>query len=145
MNNDQQNQLPPKVERRQPVLDRLIAQQIKQRQAAKLLGLSVRQIRRLTKRYRREGVSGLGSKQVGRPSNNKIPDAVHHHYLDIIKTHYADFGPTFAHEKLVEHHSATFSVETLRQWMIAADIWQAHVKPKERQHPLRTRRSCVGE
>ena len=62
-----------------------------------------------------------------------------------MKDTYPDFGPTFAHEKLTEHHASEFSIETLRTWMIDAGLWVPHMKPKARQHPLRERRSCVGE
>ncbi len=39
-------------------------------------------------------------------------------------THYADFGPTLACEKLEGDHDYRLSVETLRQWMIAEELWQ---------------------
>ncbi len=35
---------------------------------------------------------------------------------------YADFGPTFAHQKLTEEHALVLSVETLRGWMSAAGL-----------------------
>jgi hypothetical protein len=35
----------------------------------------------------------------------------------------ADFGPTLAAEKLLQQHGVAVCVETLRQWMIGADLW----------------------
>jgi hypothetical protein len=43
--------------------------------------------------------------------------------VQIVRAQYADFGPTLAHEKLVEQHGVRVSVETLRQWMVAAALW----------------------
>ena len=41
------------------VLERLMKKEIKQKHAGKLLNLSVRQIRRLAKRYKRLGAAGV--------------------------------------------------------------------------------------
>ncbi len=56
-----------------------------------------------------------------------------------------DFGPTLAHEKLVEDHGFGVSVETIRQWMIEADIWRVRLRRVARVHQRRARRSCLGE
>jgi hypothetical protein len=46
--------------------------------------------------YRTSGVGGLISKQRGRPSNRRKPEAVRTEALAIIGKRYADFGPTLA-------------------------------------------------
>src|ERR1700685_1059525 len=43
--------------------------------------------------------------------------------LSIVRERYGDFGPTFAAEKLTEHHGCSISHETLRGWMIADGLW----------------------
>ena len=134
-----------KVQSRVEVLTLLANKQIERREAAQRLKLSLRQIRRISKRFNKYGLDGLISKKVGQPSNHRLPVSMRSHYMDIMQTQYADFGPTFAHEKLVEQHGATFSIETLRQWMIGEALWIPHLKPKQRQHLLRDRRSRVGE
>jgi len=139
------DELPPTVQKRKSIIDQLIKKVIKQKEASEQLSLSVRQVRRVTNCYVQEGVPGLFSKKIDRHSNNRISDSIRDSYIEIVKQKYPDFGPTFAHEKLVEDHEASFSVETLRQWMISAGLWQPHLTPKKRQHLLRTRRSCVGE
>jgi hypothetical protein len=58
-----------------------------------------------------------------------------------VREHYHDFGPTFAHEKLTENHGLEFSVETLRQWMIAEDIWQPKQRKTKQIFQMRERRS----
>ena len=135
----------PKLQERIRVFELLASKKTTQKAASKILKLSERQIRRLTKRYQCYGASGLLSKKIGQRSNNKFPDNMRSFYLDIVRDKYSDFGPTFAHEKLTELHEAKFSVETLRQWMIAENIWAPHITPKKREHRLRERRSCIGE
>jgi len=63
----------------------------------------------------------------------------------LIKTHYLDFPPTLAHEKLTEVHGLSFSLETLRQWMIQANFWSGKQRRKARIHQQRARRSSRGE
>ena len=63
------------------------------------------------------------SKQRGKRPNNAIDDSVRKRALELVKEHYSDFLPTFAHEKLTEIHGMSFSVETLRQWMVK--LWKA--------------------
>jgi len=57
---------------------------------------------------------------------------------------YADFGPTFAAEKLAERHNLKVSRETLRSWMQQAGIWMSRAERKRIQQP-RHRREHIGE
>jgi transposase len=126
-------------------MDALASGAMKQKTVARQLGLSVRQVKRLLKRFRQEGPPGLVSLRRGRPSNRCLPEETRNKAMALVREHYHDFGPTLAHEKLTEKHGFSFSVETLRQWMINDAIWQ----PKARKHPkafhLRERRSRFGE
>lgn len=65
--------------------------------------------------------------------------------LTLIKDKYADFGPTFLGEKLLENHNIAVSKETLRRLMINENIWQAKRQKIARVHQMRERRSCFGE
>jgi transposase len=127
------------------VLDRLMNKEIKQKHAAQLLNLSVRQVRRILKQYKRDGAKGLVHKSRGSTSNHKITETEIIRSLELIKSYYHDFGPTLAHEKLVELHHVTFSRETLRLAMIKAHLWQPRQRKYVTLHPLRERRSCEGE
>ncbi len=51
------------------VMERLIAKRLTQREAARMLGLTSRQVRRLGRAYGRDGPRGLASKHRGRPGN----------------------------------------------------------------------------
>lgn len=123
----------------------VVERQLTQAQAAARLKLSVRQVKRLVRRYRAEGPPGLASRRRGRPSNNHIEAAVRDHFMALIKERYADFGPTLAHEKLVALHGFAYSVETLRHWMVADGLWRAKRRRKAAVFQVRERRPCRGE
>jgi len=110
------------------VIQQVAGKQLRQKEAARQLGLSVRQIKRLVQRYRAEGAAGLTSRRRGKRPNNAISEAVRQEILDLVRSHYSDFGPTLACERLAKRHHYLISVETLRQWMIADGLW----KPKAR-------------
>ncbi|HEB78339.1 MAG TPA: helix-turn-helix domain-containing protein, partial [Methylothermaceae bacterium] len=75
------------------VIQQVVSKQLRQKEAARQLGLSVRQIKRLVARYRAEGPSGLVSRRLGRCPGNALPDAVRQEVLGLVRTHYPDFGP----------------------------------------------------
>ncbi len=62
-----------------------------------------------------------------------------------MRAHDADFGPTFAAEKLAERHGRRVSRETLRQWMIADGLWVDRHHRLLSPHQPRRRRDCLGE
>ena len=130
---------------RAQVMRQLEEGQLKQRQAAQQLGLSVRQIKRLVKLYRRFGAPGLLSKKRGRPSHHQLDPQTQARALALLQDHYADFGPTFAHEKLTEVHHVQLGRESVRQLMIQAHLWQPRHASKPVIHPLRERRPRLGE
>lgn len=128
-----------------PVLEKLLNKELKQKKAAEMLGVSPRQVRRLVKRYRLHKASGLIHGNRGRESNNKIKVEEIDRVLRIVQKKYYDFGPTLAHEKLIEAGEIKFSVEKLRQAMIAAGMWKAKRKKYVQIHTLRERRAMEGE
>lgn len=117
---------------------------LKQGQAGRLLALSTRQVRRILKRYRRQGDAGLVHRGRGRRSNRKTPQPVRRKALACIRRHYRDFGPTLAAEKLQERDGIEVSRETVRQWMMAEGLWRG--RPRRHKHrQWRPRRECFGE
>ena len=130
---------------RAQVMAQLVEHRLDQRAAAERLGLSVRQVKRLKRSYLAQGTAGLLSRRRGQPSNHRLRPAVIERATTLIGTHYADFGPTLAAEKLAERHDIALSEETVRQLMIAAGFWQPRRGARVRQHPLRERRARRGE
>jgi transposase len=127
------------------VMQRLSRKQMSQKEAGRILDLSVRQIKRVLKAYRERGAAGLVSKHRGRKGNNRLPEEVKRRALNLLKTKYQGFGPTLAHEKLVEKENLKLSDESVRQLMIEEDLWKARKAKKETVHQLRERRACFGE
>lgn len=127
------------------VLTQLAERRLTQRRAAERLGLSPRQVRRLVGRLTAGGAAALASRQRGRASNRRLSAATQARALALVREHYADFGPTFAHQKLTEEHAVACSVETLRGWMIGAGIWVPRTQRTRRSYPPRLRRACFGE
>jgi transposase len=116
-----------------------------QREAAERLNISVRQVKRLLKSYRRLGTTGLISNQRGRPSNHQLDPQTEARALELLRERYSDFGPTLAHEKLTEVHQLVLSRETVRRLMVGAHLWRAHRARRPEIHPLRDRRPRLGE
>ena len=127
------------------ILEKLMNKEIKQKQGAKLLQLSVRQIRRLLKKYRREGARGLVHKLRGKTSNRLTAPSIIDNAVKIIQEMYVGFGPTLAHEKLTEFHGVTFSRETLRAAMIKNGLWKGKHRKALNLHQMRERRDSLGE
>lgn len=127
------------------LIQSVVEKRLRQREAAVQLGLSVRQVKRLVRRYRDEGAQGLISKHRGKRPGNAIDAVTREQALALVRTRYPDFSPRFAHEKLSEVHGYGFSTETLRQWMIAEGLWKAKRRKPARIHQRRPRRPCRGE
>lgn len=127
------------------IMEKLKFKKITQKQAAVVLNLSVRQIRRLKKRYLTSGAAGLIHKNRGRVSNHRLPNSEIDRVIEIIKNRYFDFGPTLAWEKLKKHHGATLGKETLRRLMVKANLWQSKKARKLHLYQSRLRRTCEGE
>ena len=130
---------------RLPVIKQLVKKEIRQKKAARVLGLSVRQIKRLKKRYQQEGVIGLVHKSRGQESKRKISAEEINRVIEIVKKKYWDFGPTLALEKLQLYHQTVISRETLRKVMIKADLWKPKGRRELKVHQSRERRTYEGE
>lgn len=129
---------------RSRVIDKVIEGLISQIQGARELGMSVRHFRRLCQSYQSQGFTALQSKLLGKPGNHQHPQSLKDIVLQLVKKHYHDYGPSLAHEKLVEDHSLKLCVSTVRKWMIESGIWQGK-RRKRCVHPRRDPRKRSGE
>jgi transposase len=126
-------------------MQRVARKQMNQKEAGRILDLSTRQIKRLLRAYRQQGAAGLVSKHRGRKANNRLAEEVKRKALNLLKTKYQGFGPTLAHEKLVEKDKLQLSDESVRQLMIEEGLWKPRKVKKTTVHQLRERRACFGE
>jgi transposase len=112
--------------------------------AASALEISERQAYRLLARYQEEGGSGLAHKSRGRESNRSTNPGIRKHTVELVRKHYADFGPTLATEVLAERHGIRVGRETLRRWLTAEGMWLSR-KQRRSFHQPRLRREHYGE
>ena len=65
--------------------------------------------------------------------------------IDLLYGRYADFGPTLAHEKLVEEDGLKLGLGSVRKIMIGEGLWKAKKARKVEVNQMRERRACRGE
>jgi Helix-turn-helix domain len=114
-----------------------------QAQAARLLGFSSRHVRRLQRRLEAGSDQALVHGLRGQPSNHRADPAFRQAVLLAYRQRYADFGPTFACEKLADEGLAVVP-QTLRRWLIAEGLWQRR-RRRDPHRSRRPRRDSFGE
>src|SRR5258707_7946598 len=112
--------------------------------AAIVLAISVRQVHRLLIRFREDGGGALIHKGRGQASNHRLSPGVREYALELVRTRYADFGPTLAIEVLLDKHGLKVGRETLRTWMVEDGLWLSR-KQRRSFHQPRLRRESYGE
>lgn len=126
------------------IVRKALDKSITQAEAANIIGRCLRQVRRIVKRVKREGDSGVIHKSRGKPSNRALPGRIKHRALKLYKEKYDDFGPTLASEKLFEIDKIKIDDETLRLWLIEENI--PYKQRKKRPHrQWRQRKDHFGE
>jgi transposase len=130
--------------RRLHVIEKVLEGTIKQVEAAEILSLSGRQIRRIVKRIRREGSRGIIHRSRGRPSNRRISDQMKERVIQFYRTQYKGFGPTLASEKLLERDGIRINDETLRVWLLGTGDWRKS-RRRKRHRQWRERKHRYGE
>lgn len=118
------------------MLTKVLAGQLTSQQAAELLGLSTRQLRRLKGRYAAAGVRSLVHGNRGRSPTHRLPDEVRQQVVELARTTYAGFNWQHLTEKLQEQDALTISRSSVRR--VLTDAGLAVVRP--RRAPRRRRR-----
>ena len=118
------------------VMGRVAQEGLKLVDAAAMLQLSYRQVKRLWRRYRQKGSKGLQHGNAGRPSHRSKPAKFRRRVLSLMKRKYSGseeerFGPTLAAEHLAEEDGIAIDHETLRGWMLAEGLWSRQRKRKK--------------
>jgi len=125
------------------VFEKLAAAEITQIAAAKMLKLSTRWVRKKLKRYKSRGDAGLVHLGRGKPSPNRWNTEEQCLIVDLLKSEWKGFGPTFVSEKLNELKNIKVSSETVRQMMIAKGFWIVG-KRKQKHRKWRERKLMIG-
>jgi transposase len=107
--------LSDKQQRRVQVLDRLDTGTMVVSEAARLLGVSERQVRRLREAYMQFGIPGMVHGNTGRSPGNRTPSSVVEETLRLCGKEgpYHDFNACFAQETLWERHGISLGRSTL--------------------------------
>lgn len=126
-----------KEQRRAQVMDRLCTGAMRSTEAALLLGVSVRQIRRLREAYMQSGIPSLVHGNTGRPPANKTRSSAVEALLSLCGKDgpYHDFNVCHAKEKLSEVHGLVVGRSTLDR------LLKEHGKRPRKRHGKVTRRS----
>src|ERR1039458_1552565 len=118
------------------VLLRATAGKIMWWQAAEMIGISDRQLRRWRKRYEDSGYDGLLDRRRGVPSSRRVPKAQAKQVLDLYREQYFDLNVRHFHEKLREEHQIGLSYTWVKQALQGAGL----VKRKSKRGGHRKRR-----
>ena len=117
-------------------MGRVKAGSLRLKEAAELLELSYRQVKRVWARYRGGGAQAMQHRSCGRRSNRAYAEEFRQVVLDRVRERYGDFGPTLASEHLASDDGLKIPAESLRRWMGEAGLWQR----RRRRKPYRQRR-----
>jgi hypothetical protein len=110
--------------------------------ASELMGLSVRQSRRLWKRFKKSGAGGLVHGLRDRASRRRFGEDFRARVVKRHQERYADFGPTLACEKLAEE-GLELSPNSLTALLKERGLWQRR-RRRDRHRSRRERRASFG-
>jgi transposase len=130
--------------RKYHIVKKVLEEGLKQKDAARLLGISARQVRRIEKRIRAEGPRGIIHKNRGQESPFLIKRRLREQILGLCRSKYEGFNPTLASEKLFEINKIRISRETIRKIFLKEGIQYSRRKGRKHRH-WRERTHQVGE
>jgi transposase len=122
------------------LLKALCAGRVTTRQVAEALALSLRQVRRLRRRFEAGGVAELVHRSRGRPSPRRLAVATRDTVVKLLTTLYVGFNDSHLTEKLQEQHGLRISRESVRRVRQALGV-----APRHRRRPPRVRQRRVPE
>ena len=106
----------------QEVILRAMAKKITWWQAAEIIGISDRQMRRWRERYEEFGYDGLFDRRRGQPSPKRVPLALVEQVLRLYRDRYHDLNVRHFHEKLGEQHQIELSYSWVKQALQGAGL-----------------------
>ena len=122
----------------QEVILRAMARKITWWQAAEIIGIGDRQMRRWRERYEQHGYDGLMDRRRGKPSGKRVPLAQAEQVLGLYRERYFDLSVRHFHEKLSEEHGIGLSYTWVKQALQGAGLVKR--EPKRGVHRKRRER-----
>ena len=108
-------------------------------EAAAALGVSLRQLKRIKAKVKKEGPSGVKHGNHGRPSPRAFPLEIREQVITLANEKYFDFNFSHLSEMLEEQEGIKVNRETLRQWL-RPEGFGGKVR-RQRRHRKRRKRS----
>jgi transposase len=127
----------------QEVILRAAAKKITWWQAAEIIGISDRQMRRWRERYEEFGFRGLFDRRRGKPSPKRVPMAVVERVLELYRERYFDLNVRHFHEKLRGEHQIELSYSWVKGVLQGAG-WIARGRKRGVHRQRRPRRPLPG-
>jgi len=135
--------LTEKVRKRVFVMDQLIATQITNAQAAELLGLSVRQIKRIKKEMLSNGIQALGHGNAGRRPKHALDPTIAARIIELAQTDLKDANCTHMSELMARSCHISVSPRTVQRVLRRAGILRS-TKRAPRRTRMRERKPQLG-
>jgi transposase-like protein len=142
----QETKLTASEEERYDIIRACIDRDITNQEASVKLGVNKRQVQRLKRRVESNGKQGVVHGLKGHTAHNATNEKIRKKITTFFKNKKrADFGPTFAQEKLMKD-KVTVNRETLRLIMVKEDIWKVKKRRGSEIHrDWRERKDTYGE
>ena len=106
----------------QDVMLQAMAKKITWWQAAEILGISDRHMRRWRERYEKEGYNGLLDRRLGKPSSRRVAMATVEKVFALYREKYFDLNVQHFHEKLQAEHGMELSYTWVKQALQGAGL-----------------------
>src|SRR5579872_7138741 len=127
----------------QEVILRAMAKKITWWQAAEIVGISDRSMRRWRERYEEFGYDGLFDRRRGKPSPKRVPVAQVEQVLGLYREKYFDLNVSHFHEKLQQEHGIELSYTWVKMALQGAGL-VARDKKRGVHRKRRERRPLPG-
>lgn len=132
-----------KAMKREEIMLRAYAKKISWIEAAEILGLSCRHLRRIREKYEEFGFWGLTDARVGKESPRRTPVKIIEEVLRLYREEYFDFNVKHFHEKLVEKHGHEKSYTWVKKLLQGAGL-VAKDHPRKKHRKRRERKPMSG-
>ncbi len=126
--------LDARAQHRLYILNHVLTGGLTAEEAARVLHLSIRQVRRLLRRYRDDGSAGLVHGNRDRTPAHRLDDQVRARVVELATTTYAGVNHSHLAELLAEREGLAIAERTLRRILA-----EAHVRPVRTRRPARHR------
>jgi transposase len=128
---------------RQEVVMKAVAGRLSWLQAADILGVTPRQIRRIYRKFQREGVKAIVDNRGGKPRRRRVPRGVLEELFRLRREKYPDFSVVHFHEHVTERHGLKLSYTFCKR--VLQDAGLAERAPgRGKYRRRRERRPLVG-